>query len=278
MVKDTQMAGWRLGLALLLLWAWVTPPGVQAAEVLRLATTTSTEASGLLAELHPPFETTHSVRIHVISVGTGKALRLGEQGDVDVVLVHAPEAEEAFVAAGHGIDRRYVMGNDFVLLGPAADPAAAAAAADAPQALARIAAARTGFISRGDESGTHKLEQVLWAKAGIRPAGRWYMAAGQGMGAVLKMADDKQAYTLSDRGSYLAYRDKIALTVVHEGDPRLDNPYHVIAVNPQRHPHVNAALARRYMDFLTGPEGQALIGAFRLHGEALFHPAAGAAP
>jgi tungstate transport system substrate-binding protein len=237
-----------------------------------MATTTSTDNSGLLDVLNPPFEARYGVKIDVIAVGTGKALKLGENGDVDLVFVHAPAAEEAFVASGFGVDRRPVMHNDFVILGPRADPAGVRQAATAAAALARIAERHATFISRGDESGTHKKEQTLWAAAGVEPAGPWYLSSGQGMGAVLQIADDKDAYTLADRGTYLAYRAKLRLVVLVEGDAALFNPYHVIAVNPARHPHVSYDLAERYIEFVTGAQGQGIIGDFRIEGEPLFHP------
>jgi tungstate transport system substrate-binding protein len=238
---------------------------------LRLATTTSTENTGLLDALNPSFERRHGVFVDVIPTGTGKALRLGENGDVDVVLVHAPDLERAFVDAGFGISRLPVMHNDFVIVGPPADPAGIRSASSPADALARIASARATFVSRGDESGTHVKEKELWRRAGITPAGEWYLSVGQGMGAVLTIAEDRQAYTLSDRGTYLAYRD-LDLRVLHEGAPELHNPYHVIVVNPRRHPHVNADLAQRYADYLRGPEGQRIIREFRVGGEPLFFP------
>jgi len=242
----------------------------QAAERLRLATTTSTEHSGLLGKLNPVFEHEYGVEVDVIAVGTGKALKLGENGDVDLVLVHAPEAERAFVEAGHGVRRTPVMHNDFVLVGPAADPARAREADSAAQALVRIARARASFVSRGDDSGTHKKELALWAGAGLQPQGSWYLAIGQGMGVVLQVADDKRAYTLTDRGTLLAYRGRIELAVLYAGDPQLYNPYHVIIVNPARHPHAAYALAERYVEFLTGAQGRAIIDGFRVGGEQLF--------
>jgi len=246
--------------------------GVHGAERLRLATTTSTENSGLLAVLNPVFEQRHGVEVDVIAVGTGKALRLGENGDVDVVFVHAPPAEEAFVAAGHGVGRRPVMHNDFVILGPPSDPAGARGARTAAEALRRIAAAGESFVSRGDDSGTHKKEKSLWDTAGASPGGRWYLAVGQGMGATLQIAADKLAYTLADRGTWLAYRGDTPLEVVLEGDPALFNPYHIIAVNPERHSHAKHGLARAYIEFVTGREGQRLVDRYRVDGERLFRP------
>lgn len=264
-------AAW-LGLAVMI---FGIPPGAPAAERLRLATTTSTENSGLLAAIHPSFERQQSVTVDVIAVGSGKALALARNGDVDVVLAHDPAAEEAFVADGAGIDRRAVMHNDFVIVGPIADPADIRSAGAAGEAMRRIAAAGQPFASRGDRSGTHVKELALWQAAGVAPAGRWYLATGQGMGPVLQIAGDKQAYTLADRGTWAAYRKQLELALLYAGDPVLANPYHVIRVNAARHPHVQAALAQAYADFLTGPEGQALIGGFLIDGEQVFVPDAG---
>jgi len=244
-----------------------------ATEHLRLATTTSTDNSGLLAELLPPFEQTNDCKVDVIAVGTGKAIKLGETGDVDVVLVHARSKEDKFVADGFGVDRRDVMYNDFVILGPPADPAGIAGSKDAAAALAKIAAAGATFVSRGDDSGTHTRERQLWKKAGITPAGDWYLEAGRGMGEVITMADERQGYTLSDRGTYLAYMTKTGLKIAVEGDAGLFNPYGVIMVNPAKHPHVKVDLAKKFMDFLTSAQGKALITGFRVNGEQLFYVA-----
>lgn len=243
-----------------------------AAERLRMATTTSTENSGLLGVLNPPFERRNGATIDVIAVGTGKALRLARNGDVDLVLVHAPEVEKQFVNQGFGVDRQLVMHNYFVLLGPESDPAGVKAASNVADALKRIARAETPFVSRGDESGTHIKELAIWEAAGIDPSGDHYLSVGQGMGAALQIADNKYAYTLSDRGTYLAYSAKLDLVIRHQGDPILVNPYHVIAVNPKRHPHVNYQLTRRYIDFVVGPQGQTLIAGFRTKGQQLFYP------
>ena len=245
---------------------------VQAEERLRMATTTSTENSGLLDVLNPVFEKKHDAVVDVIAVGTGKALRLGENGDVDIVFVHAPPAEERFVEAGHGVDRAAVMHNDFVIIGPPDDPAGIAETSSAAEALQKISKARATFVSRGDDSGTHKKEKNLWEAAGIEPHGDWYLAVGQGMGAVLQIADDKQAYTLTDRGTYIAYGGKINLQIVSEGDKVLYNPYHIIAVNPEKHPHVKYDLAKDYIDFVTGEEGQKIIRNYRMQGQQLFYP------
>jgi len=197
------------------------PSFLNAQERLRLATTTSTDNSG-------------HVKVDVIAVGTGKALRLGENGDVDVLMVHAPAAEISFIDKDYGIERLPVMHNDFVILGPQDDPAGLGGAATLSEALQKLYDSGSYFVSRGDDSGTHKKEMSLWRAAGKEPAGNWYMAAGQGMGAVIQIANDKQAYTLSDRGTYLAHKDKISLVPVFEGDPELFNPYHVIIVNPEK--------------------------------------------
>lgn len=238
----------------------------------RLATTTSTENSGLLQELLPPFEEASGYRVEVVAVGTGKALALGKRGDADILLVHARTREDAFVAAGHGVDRRDVFWNDFVILGPKSDPAGVRGWIDAVQALHAIAGAGAGFVSRGDDSGTHTRERELW---GTRPEWPGYMEAGQGMGPCLTIADEKAAYVLADRGTYLARRKKLDLEVLIEGDPRLHNPYGAILVNPARHPHVNAVGARKLLDYLVSPEGQKRVRDFRVAGEVLFHPDAG---
>ena len=262
----------RLFRHLLVVLALCAGPLAAQPQVLRLATTTSTENSGLLTYLLPAFERASGYRVHVIAVGTGKALRMGRDGDVDVVLVHAPAAEQAFVHGGDGILRRAVMHNDFVIVGPPGDRAGIGGLRDAATALQRIARSRAPFISRGDDSGTHKKERALWQAAGIRPSGFWYREAGQGMGRVLQMANELGAYTLADRGTWLAFRDRSDLRVLVQGDPRLFNPYHIIAVDPQRHPGVNFAGAKALIDWITGPEGQRRIAAYRLHGETLFHP------
>jgi tungstate transport system substrate-binding protein len=239
---------------------------------IRMATTTSTDNSGLLAVLHPAFEAKHNIKVDLIAVGTGKALRLGSNGDVDLVMVHAPAAEKDFVAKGFGVVRLPVMHNDFVILGPKADPADMKTAPTLDEALQRITKSDALFVSRGDDSGTHKKEKTLWQSASIEPLGDWYLAVGQGMGAVLQVSNDKSAYTLTDRGTYLAYKRKINLEVVYEGAQNLLNPYHVILVNPKKHPHVKTALAQRYVDYIRSTEGQAIIANFKVNGELLFHP------
>ena len=246
----------------------------EAAERLRLATTTSTENSGLLAELIPPFEGDSGIEIDVIAVGSGKAIRLAANGDADVILSHAPVLEQAFIEAGTGINRREVMYNDFVLVGPPRDPAGVRGFSSVAEALRRIASAGAAFVSRGDESGTHQKEKALWHLAGVEPSGAWYLPAGQGMGAVLLMADEREAYTLADRGTWIAYRRKGDLAILVEGDPPLFNPYTITAVNPARHPHVRYRAAMALIGWVTSREGQRLIDHFRIEGERLFRPLA----
>lgn len=243
-----------------------------AAERLRLATTTSTENSGLLTVLHPPFERRTGATIDVIVVGTGKALRLGENGDVDLVMVHAPAAEQDFVANGFGMRRWPLMHNDFVILGPLDDPARLAASGDAREAMQRLLAGAFPFVSRGDNSGTHRKELELWRMTGQTPQGRWHMEIGQGMGAALQVADNKQAYVLSDRATWLSYRNTLQLALHYHGDPALRNPYHMIIVNPARHPHVRYELAKKYVDYARSERGQDIIRNFRVGGEVLFTP------
>ena len=241
-----------------------------AEERLRMSTTTSTENSGLLSVLLPPFEKKFGCKVDVVAVGTGKALKLGEAGDVDVVFVHARKLEDKFMANGFGVNRRDVMYNDFVLLGPPDDPAGVGTSNCAPDAFRAIAAKGSPFISRGDESGTHQKEKEVWASAGIATRGAWYIEAGQGMGEVIMMAAQKRGYTLSDRGTYIAFRKKSDLVVLGQGDRNLWNPYGIIAVNPKKHTHVKYDLAMKLIDFVTGPEGQSLIAGFKVDGEPLF--------
>ena len=243
-----------------------------AQERLRLATTTSTDNSGLLNVLHPLFEAKYEIIIDVIAVGTGKALRLGENGDVDVLVVHAPAAEKDFITQGYGSVRLPVMHNDFVIIGPPHDPAGVKTVSNITAAMKKIAGGNASFISRGDDSGTHRKELSLWQTAGLVPGGKRYLSVGQGMGAVIKIADDKQAYTLSDRGTYLAYSGKIELEILFSGDKALFNPYHVILLNEERHPHIKSDLARQYADFIRSAEGQKIIADFRIGDEQLFYP------
>lgn len=243
---------------------------------LRLATTTSTENSGLLAYLLPEFEKKEGIEVQVVAVGTGQALALGERGDADVVLVHARSREDEFVAKGFGVDRRDVMWNDFVIAGPEEDPAGIEGTTDAAAALEKIRGAKAKFVSRGDDSGTHTRERKLWAKTpeGGPPTGEdYYLEAGQGMGACLVMADEQRAYILADRGTYLAFKKRVELPILVEGDDALRNPYGVILVTPERNPGGNVEGGRKLLDFLTSPETQRRIGEFQVEGEQLFHPA-----
>ena len=262
----------RLPLAILLVFGFWT--NSFALERLKLATTTSTENSGLLKQLHPIFEKKNGVFVHTISVGTGKALRLGENGDVDVVLVHAKKAEDSFMARGYGVHRKSVMYNDFVIVGPASDPAGVMKTIDVSEAMLRIKNKKNLWFSRGDDSGTHKKELQLWKDAGVSLFGSWYRALGQGMGRTLMAADEKSGYTLTDRGTYIALvaKAKISLRIQGPRGKPLHNPYSVIAVNPKRHPHVKFDLAVKYIDFLTSAQGQRIIRDFRLMGKQLFHP------
>ena len=267
----------RLMITLLLLALLSCSGIVQAGEVrLRLATTTSTQDTGLLDVLNPPFEKMVNIKVDVVSVGTGKALKMGTTGDVDVVLVHAREAEDKFVAEGYGINRRDVMYNDFVIVGPQKDPAGIKGLKEAEEAFKKIAQTQSAFISRGDESGTHQKEKSFWGKLGIKPEGTWYSEAGQGMGAVLTMANEKQGYTLSDRATFLACAGKIDLRILCEGSSDLINPYGIIAVNPGKVSTVNYVYAMAYIGWVTSREGQTIIRDFGKDkfGQPLFIPTA----
>ncbi|MEN6478024.1 MAG: substrate-binding domain-containing protein [Anaerolineales bacterium] len=246
-----------------------------AANELVLATTTSTENSGLLKYLLPDFEKETGIKVSVIAVGTGQSLKLGENGDADVVLVHARALEDEFMAAGHGVRREDVMYNDFIIVGPEADPAGIAGMNSAVDAFKAIGDTKSTFVSRGDESGTHVKEKEVWAAAGIEPKGDWYISAGQGMGAVLTMADELQGYTLSDRATYLARTlEGTDLVILVEGDPLLFNPYGLIAVNPNKGPHIKADLANQFIDWFISVPTQEKIAAFGMEefGQSLFVP------
>jgi tungstate transport system substrate-binding protein len=260
----------------LLLFTGFAFAGDNPEKIVRLATTTSTDNSGLLNALLPSFTEDTGYQVHVIAVGTGKALRMGRDGDVDVVLVHARAAEDKFVSEGFGEKRYGVMYNDFVIVGPKDDPAQIRGAKGAAEALSRIANTHSIFVSRGDDSGTHKKERGLWAKAGIEPAGDWYREAGQGMGKVLQIAAEMQGYTLSDRGTWLAYQSKSPLRIGFESDPLLFNPYGIIAVNPKRHADTNSAGAQALIGWLISARGQEMIGNFKIGDSKLFTPAADA--
>jgi len=253
------------------------PPAETTGERPRLilATTTSTENSGLLADILPVFQDEYNVDVDVVAVGTGQALQLGVDGNADVLLVHARAQEDAFMANGDGSRREDVMYNDFIIVGPESDPAGIAGMTDAAAAFTQIAEAQAPFVSRGDDSGTHTKEKAIWAVAGIEPAGDWYISAGQGMGAVLTMADEQEAYTLSDRATYLARTlEGTQLVILVEGDPILFNPYGVIAVNPTKGEHIQADLANQFIDWLISVPTQELIGNFGVaeFGSPLFVP------
>lgn len=239
--------------------------------------TTSTQNSGLFDAILPKFYAKTGIEVRVVAVGTGQALKNGRNGDGDVVLVHARAAEDRFIAEGFGVERRDVMYNDFVIIGPPDDAASVSGMLDAPRALANIAAAKALFVSRGDNSGTHIKEKSLWAQSGIDPAGAsgtWYREAGSGMGATLNTAVGMGAYTLTDRATWIGFRNRRDFRVLVEGDKRLFNPYGVMLVNPSRHPHVNAADGRAFITWLTGAEGQAAIAAYKMSGIQLFYPSA----
>ncbi len=242
-----------------------------------LATTTSTQDSGLLDVLVPQFEKEHDYKVKTIAVGSGEALRLAGEGEADVVLAHSPKAEEDFMAAGNGESRLVVMHNDFIIVGPVDDPAGIKGATNAGDAFKKIATAEALFLSRGDQSGTNTKELSLWTSAGIQPSGTWYQETGQGMGATLNVASDKQGYTLSDRGTYLAQKANLDLELLVEGDKALFNQYHVIVVDPKKHSNVNAEGARAFASFITSPTVQATIAQFGVkeYGQALFIPDAG---
>lgn len=258
-----------------------------------MATTTSTYDSGLLDYLNPMFTAGTGIAVKIVSMGTGAAIRAGENGDADLILVHDTVGELAFVEGGYGIDRREVFHNDFIILGPLDNPAGIATHESTSGALAKIAASESTFISRGDDSGTHRKEQELWKATGlaleetsqvitkknmdvvvnyVKPVGEWYLSIGQGMGAVLTMAYEKQAYVLTDRGTYLSYMGNIDLAILNEGDTSLVNQYGIIAVNPEKHEAIKYDLAMMYINWICSSEGQEAIGDFRKEGEVLFHP------
>lgn len=243
---------------------------------LTLATTTSVQDSGLLEVLLPPFETGNRCRVKVIAVGTGQAIRLAKEGNVDAILVHDPLREEVFVKEGYGVKRYNVMYNYFAIVGPEEDPAGIRGEREGVGALKKIVASKSTFISRGDDSGTHGKERELWRIAGIVPAGYWYIEAGTGMVGTLRIANERRAYTLTDRGTYLAHRKELDLTIFVEGDENLYNPYSIIPVSGEKYPHVNYQLAMKLIGFITGVEGQDIIRTYgqKEYGQPLFFPLA----
>ena len=250
-------------------------PAAAQERFITVSSTTSTEQSGLFGHILPIFTRETGIAVRVIALGTGQALDVGRRGDADVVFVHDRAAEERFVAEGFGGPRRHVMFNDFVIAGPAADPARVGGLRDTNLALRRIAEARAPFVSRGDRSGTHAAELRLWQLAGVDPAagrGNWYREVGQGMGPALNTAAAQNAYLLADRGTWLSFRNRQELRVLVEGDARLFNQYGVMLVNPQRHPHVKAADGQRFVDWILSPAGQRAIATYQINGEQLFFP------
>lgn len=237
-----------------------------------LASTTSVQDSGLLRYILPQFSAETGIEVRVLAQGTGQALATAARGDADLVLVHDPDAEAAFMAAGHGLSRTEIAWNDFVIVGPEADPAHIEGRANAADALKAIAAAGASFVSRGDKSGTDAEEKRLWRAAGITPSSVWYRDIGGGMGAALNAASAMAAYTLSDRGTWLSYRNKVGMKIVLDGDRRLLNLYNVILLNPQTHPRAKQAPAHRLGDWLASPKGQIAIGSYTKAGQKLFHP------
>jgi len=243
-----------------------------------VASTTSTENSGLFGHILPMFEDKTGIEVRVVAVGTGQAIELARRGDADVLFVHHKPSEEQFVAEGYGVERHDVMYNDYVIVGPKSDPAGIARMEDAPAALERIAAAKAPFASRGDDSGTHKKELGLWREAGVdiaEASGAWYRETGSGMGATLNTASGMDAYALTDRGTWLSFANKGELEILVEGDPRLFNQYGIILVNPAKHPHVKEELGRIFIDWMLSDEGQDAIGEFEIEGQQAFFPNAG---
>ena len=239
-----------------------------------VSSTTSTENSGLFRHILPMFRQQTGIEVRVVAQGTGQALDMGRRGDCDVVFVHNRTAELKMVQQGWFVSRRDVMYNDFVVVGPKADPAGVRGMKDAVAALKEIAAAQAPFASRGDKSGTHAAELRLWKAAGVQPGGAWYRATGSGMGATLNTASGMNAYALTDRGTWLSFKNRGALTIVVEGDARLFNPYGVMLVNPAKHAHVKKKEGQAFIDWLVSPVGQAAIGGYKIGGEALFFPSA----
>lgn len=262
-------------IAILAALAIGTPATAADDEFIIVQSTTSTQNSGLLDHILPLFKAKTGIQARIVAVGTGQAIRNAANGDGDILLVHAKTAEEKFVADGHGVKRHDVMYNDFVIVGPAKDPAGVAGLPDPLEALGKIATSKTVFASRGDDSGTHKKELALWKASGIDPtkdSGGWYREMGSGMGATLNAAVGMSAYTMTDRATWIAFKNKADFKIVVEGDARLFNQYGVILVNPKRHPSVKAESGQKFIDWLTSSEGQNAIAAFKIEGQQLFFP------
>jgi tungstate transport system substrate-binding protein len=260
-------------LALLAAIAFLHRPASADEKFITVASTTSTEQSGLFGHLLPLFTAKTGIEVRVIAQGTGQALQTASRGDADMVLVHDPESERKFVAEGHGVERHPVMYNDFVVVGPGSDPAGVKGLSDAVSALRKIAVSGAPFASRGDDSGTHKAELRLWKQAGLDPKGQgWYRETGSGMGSTLNTAAGMNAYALTDRATWLAFKNRQDLTILVQGDKRLFNQYGAILVNPERHPHVKADWAQAFIDWLISPEGQHAIAAYKIDGQQLFFP------
>lgn len=251
-------------------FCWAVPMAAQT--LITLASTTSTQNSGLYDYLLPRFTEASGIQVNVVAVGTGQAIKIAENGDADALLVHHRSSEDAFVTAGFGIERKDVMYNDYVLVGPKHDPAGLTDKSTLAGAMRALAAQEPLFVSRGDDSGTHKKEREFWANAQVSPGGPWYREIGAGMGAALNMAAAVDAYVLSDRGTWLSFGNKQNLKILYEGEPVMRNPYGIILVNPERHPHVNIAAARRFSEWITSPQGQQVISSFRVDNAQLFCP------
>jgi tungstate transport system substrate-binding protein len=250
-------------------------PAIAQDKYITVASTTSTENSGLFGHILPMFQEETGIEVRVVAVGTGQAIELAKKGDADVLFVHHKPSEEQFVADGFGVERHEVMYNDFVIVGPASDPAGIKGGKDAVDALAKIAGAEAPFASRGDDSGTHKAELALWEEAGVDVAGAsgtWYRETGSGMGPTLNTAAGMDAYALTDRGTWLSFENPQNLGIVVEGDPRLFNQYGIILVNPEKHPHVKTELGQSFIDWVLSDEGQEAIGAFEINGQQAFFP------
>ncbi|MEX2172387.1 MAG: substrate-binding domain-containing protein [Pirellulales bacterium] len=273
-MKSQKMSALFLGTLAAMTFAMGCKQTARPANELTLATTTSVQDSGLLDVLIPRFREQTGIEVHVVAVGSGQALALGRRGDADVLLTHAPAAEQKYMDEGWGQELRPIMHNDFILVGPKSDPATINGQTSITEAFTRLAQQRVRFVSRGDESGTHLKEMDVWRKAGREPHGDWYIGAGAGMAAVLRIAQEKQAYTLADRGTFLALGNELDLIILSEGDPFLKNDYAVIITSKKQHPHLNAEAAQKFADFLTDSTTKSLIAEFGVEefGEPLFLP------